>query len=119
MDFASIGVAVAISVFFTILYVEMRARPRETPSSRWEGGAIVTPPAFNAPSPMPMVSPPAEVAIDGTFNPAADPEILAALQKGNKVVAIKRLREVTNLGLAEAKNIIENLEVQLKQNGML
>ena len=35
------------------------------------------------------------------------PHILAAWQRGDKVVAIKMLRESSNLGLAEAKDLLE------------
>ena len=38
----------------------------------------------------------------------ADPEIRAALEAGNKIEAIKRVRERTGLGLKEAKDLVES-----------
>ena len=35
------------------------------------------------------------------------PEVIDALKRGNKIEAIKRLREAMALGLAEAKNVVE------------
>jgi hypothetical protein len=42
--------------------------------------------------------------------PEVSAEILAHLHRGNKIEAIKRLREATGLGLAEAKQMVEALE---------
>jgi ribosomal protein L7/L12 len=41
--------------------------------------------------------------------PDADPEVLDALRSGNTIGAIKRYRELTGLGLAEAKDAVEGL----------
>ena len=38
------------------------------------------------------------------------PEVVDALRKGNKIEAIKRLREATGVGLAEAKGAVEHFE---------
>jgi ribosomal L7/L12-like protein len=38
------------------------------------------------------------------------PEVVEALRKGNKIEAIKRLREATGVGLAEAKGAVEHLQ---------
>ena len=38
------------------------------------------------------------------------PDVIEALRKGNKIEAIKRLREATKLGLAEAKGLVDQLE---------
>lgn len=38
------------------------------------------------------------------------PQVLEALRRGNKIEAIKHLREATKLGLAEAKGVIDALE---------
>ncbi|MBT9503232.1 MAG: ribosomal protein L7/L12 [Burkholderiaceae bacterium] len=35
------------------------------------------------------------------------PEVLAALQRGNKIEAIKLMRQLTGLGLKEAKDAVE------------
>ena len=41
---------------------------------------------------------------------AADPEVRALLAGGNKIAAIKRVRELTGMGLKEAKDYVEALE---------
>ena len=38
------------------------------------------------------------------------PEVLEALRKGNKIEAVKRLREAAKIGLAEAKGRIDTVE---------
>ena len=43
-----------------------------------------------------------------------DPRILDAIQRGNKIEAIKIYREITNLGLAEAKAFIDQVEAGLR-----
>jgi ribosomal protein L7/L12 len=40
-------------------------------------------------------------------DPATDPEIQDLLAKGNEIQAIKRYRELSGLGLAEAKEAID------------
>jgi hypothetical protein len=35
------------------------------------------------------------------------PDVMEALQQGNKIEAIKRLREQTGLGLKEAKDVVD------------
>ena len=40
-------------------------------------------------------------------DPSSDPEIQDLLAKGNEIQAIKRYRELTGLGLKEAKEAIE------------
>jgi ribosomal protein L7/L12 len=40
-----------------------------------------------------------------------DPAILEALRRGNKIEAIKLYRAQTNLGLAEAKEFIDSLDI--------
>ena len=44
------------------------------------------------------------------IDPGSDPEIQDLLAKGNEVQAIKRYRELTGLGLAEAKAAIERTQ---------
>jgi ribosomal protein L7/L12 len=41
--------------------------------------------------------------------PSADPEILRLMQAGNKIAAIKRYRELTGVGLAEAQQAVERI----------
>jgi hypothetical protein len=38
------------------------------------------------------------------------PDVVDALRRGNKIEAIKRLREASGLGLAEAKGVLDRLE---------
>ena len=45
------------------------------------------------------------------------PVVLEALRRGDKVVAIKLLREMTKLGLAEAKGMIDALEAHQRAQG--
>ena len=67
------------------LFEHLDLRPRETASGDWWGGGG----EGDAP------------------DPATDPEIQDLLAKGNEIQAIKRYRELTGLGLAEAKEAIE------------
>jgi ribosomal protein L7/L12 len=39
-----------------------------------------------------------------------DPRVIEAIQRGNKIGAIKTYREITGVGLAEAKDAVEELE---------
>jgi hypothetical protein len=50
-------------------------------------------------------------------DPQVPPEIAAALEKGNLIEAIKLLRQQKNLGLAEAKGMVEALQKQAKASG--
>ena len=45
--------------------------------------------------------------------PGVDPEVLTHLRAGNKINAIKRLREITGLGLADAKREAERIAAEL------
>jgi ribosomal protein L7/L12 len=65
------------------LFEHLDLRPRETAGGGWPGGEGDAP------------------------DPATDPEIQDLLAKGNEIQAIKRYRELTGLGLAEAKEAIE------------
>ncbi len=47
----------------------------------------------------------------------ADPEVIAQLSRGNKIAAIQRMRELTGLGLREAKDLVDGLERTLQANG--
>lgn len=42
-------------------------------------------------------------------SPSDDPRVIDALRKGNMIEAIKYYREITNSGLAEAKNAVEEI----------
>ena len=46
-------------------------------------------------------------------DPALSPQIQDALRHGNKIEAIKIYRELTNVGLAEAKRAVEEIESRL------
>jgi ribosomal protein L7/L12 len=48
-----------------------------------------------------------------TDQPAVDSRIMDALKQGNKIEAIKIYREIYNVGLAEAKRAVENMESKL------
>lgn len=49
-----------------------------------------------------------------SLTPEQREQIAAALYGGNKIAAIKQFREVSGLGLAESKEIIERLENELR-----
>jgi ribosomal protein L7/L12 len=47
---------------------------------------------------------------DPNSNPSLSPQIQEALRRGNKIEAIKIYRELTGVGLAEAKQAIDQAE---------
>jgi len=49
-----------------------------------------------------------------TTDPALSPQIQDALRRGNKIEAIKLYRELTGVGLAEAKQVIDRAEPFIK-----
>jgi ribosomal protein L7/L12 len=50
---------------------------------------------------------------DPHSDPILSPQIQDALRRGNKIEAIKIYRELTGVGLAEAKQAVENLGSRL------
>jgi len=50
---------------------------------------------------------------DPNSDPVLSSQIQDALRRGNKIEAIKIYRELTGVGLAEAKQAVENLESRL------
>ncbi len=50
---------------------------------------------------------------DASSDPAFSPQIQEALRRGNKIEAIKIYRELTGVGLAEAKQVIDKIESKL------
>jgi hypothetical protein len=51
---------------------------------------------------------------DPNSDPALSPQIQDALRRGNKIEAIKLYRELTGVGLAEAKQVIDRAEQFIK-----
>ena len=51
---------------------------------------------------------------DPNSDPVLSPQIQEALRHGNKIEAIKIYREITGVGLAEAKNVIDRAEQFIK-----
>ena len=49
-----------------------------------------------------------------TYDPKVPPGVLEALQSGNKIEAIKLYRQATGVGLAEAKDRVEELQASFK-----
>lgn len=47
----------------------------------------------------------------------ADPEVIAQLSRGNKIAAIQRVRELSGLGLRDAKDLVDALERTFQANG--
>ena len=52
--------------------------------------------------------------VDPNSNPVLSPPVQDALRRGNKIEAIKIYRELTGVGLAEAKDVIEKAEQFIK-----
>jgi ribosomal protein L7/L12 len=50
---------------------------------------------------------------DPNTDPIRSPQILDALRRGNKIEAIKIYRELTGVGLAEAKQAVDNMDARL------
>ena len=51
---------------------------------------------------------------DPNSDPTLSPQIQEALRRGNKIEAIKIYREMTGVGLAEAKDVIDHAERFIK-----
>ena len=51
---------------------------------------------------------------DPNSDPVRSPQIQEALHRGNKIEAIKIYRELTGVGLAEAKEVIDRAERSIK-----
>ena len=51
---------------------------------------------------------------DPNSDPVISPQIQDALRRGNKIEAIKIYRELTGVGLAEAKQVIDRAEQFIK-----
>ena len=51
---------------------------------------------------------------DPNSDPVLSPQIQEALRRGNKIEAIKIYREMTGVGLAEAKQVIDRAEQFIK-----
>lgn len=52
--------------------------------------------------------------LDSNSDPALTPQVQEALKRGNKIEAIKMYRELTGVGLAEAKQVIDRAEQFMK-----
>ena len=52
--------------------------------------------------------------VDPNSDPVLSPQIQDALRRGNKIEAIKIYRELTGVGLAEAKQVIDRAEQFIK-----
>lgn len=52
--------------------------------------------------------------MDNNSDPVLSPQIQDALRKGNKIEAIKIYREMTGVGLAEAKQVIDRAKQFIK-----
>jgi ribosomal protein L7/L12 len=93
MDMMTIAIAAALlALVVTVLLVRYRAKnvSSETSGLSWR-----------TTSPAPPES----------STPDADRELLALVARGSKIEAIKRVRELTGLGLKEAKEYVESIDV--------
>ena len=73
------------------LFEHLDLKPREVTEGGWWGGS----------------------GEGEAIDPASDPEIQDLLAKGNEIQAIKRYRELTGLGLKEAKDAIVRAGIEL------
>jgi len=55
--------------------------------------------------------------MEPTNRPTFPPAVLEALKRGNKIEAIKLLRQVTKMGLAETKALVDAIEAQRTAGG--
>jgi hypothetical protein len=55
--------------------------------------------------------------MQSTDRPSFPPAVLEALKRGNKIEAIKLLRQVTQMGLAETKALVDAIEAQKTAGG--
>ena len=76
-----------------VLELARRISELETRVAQLEGGAAAGPPP-GYPTP----------------GPESDPGVREAIASGNLISAIKRYRELTGMGLAEAKDAVEKLQ---------
>lgn len=64
------------------------------------------------PRPAPVDAGPATVEVRTEIH--ADDQILDMVRRGDKIQAIKRMRELTGIGLAESKDAVEAIERTLR-----
>jgi ribosomal protein L7/L12 len=81
----------------------------------------IEPPPPITMSPPPVVAPPPPVSVPTP--PVADmaqgqAELVQLLREGRKIMAVKRYRELTGVGLAEAKAAVDLLEQRLEANDL-
>jgi len=80
---------------------------------RDSGARDLTGPPPRAPSPPPRAS--VDVAAVRVSSDAhSDDQILAMIRRGDKIQAIKRMRDLTGMGLAESKDAVEAIERTLR-----
>ena len=98
--FAALGI---LFLALVILLVRRRSGDRD----------LVAPPRLGAPTPPPWPASrrqwPADAAPIGDMPEELQREVRALLDSGNKIEAIKLVREATHLGLAEAKQLVERM----------
>ena len=98
MEFTGWELAVAIAAGGLIGFAMRRRDPRQDLS-----GTPVMPP------PLAPVRPAAPLQDGPPLTPGQAMRIEAALAQGNKIAAIKLLREATGLGLKESKDAVERM----------
>jgi ribosomal protein L7/L12 len=86
--------------------IEISPAPQLSPDPRIE--ALANSP-YLPPAPPPVTIPPAP----GVSITQGQEEVVALLRDGHKIMAVKRYRELTGVGLAEAKAAIDALEQRL------
>src|SRR5687768_11310342 len=102
----------ALAGFAFVLLAAMALRPRqggETIRGEMIQGQQRDARRLAAPKSSSAAPPPAALLPEET-SILADPEISAALVGGNKIEAIRLVRERTGLGLKESKDLVERLQ---------
>lgn len=84
---------------------------------RRDSGArdLTGPPPRTSSSPPRTISTPVAPTTDAArANAHEDAEILELIRRGRKIEAVKRMRELTGMGLAESKDAVEAIEQRLR-----
>lgn len=76
----------------------------------WLGRRSAGPRDRDLSGPPPSFAPPRPAAVPAALSPEALGAIRGELARGNKINAIKLMREATGMGLAESKQAVEAME---------
>jgi Na+/H+ antiporter NhaC len=57
---------------------------------------------------------PRDVSLKSIIEASRDPELMRSIESGNTISAIKRMRELTGMGLKDSKDVVEKI-IRLRQ----